>query len=114
MNKTGAFHQRRGSNIARLNIRFQPMQLQMHKRVAKHQAEGFRHITMTRVLDADKVTEIGTPKSAQEDLAKINRADNPLIFHTTNEEASRIGAATTFEKRGELRRLGRRRHQAAM
>src|SRR5256885_7718033 len=114
MNKTGAFHQRGGSNIARLNIRFQPMQLQMCKRIAKHQLEGSRHITVTRVRDADKVTEIGTPKSAQEDLAKINRADNLVIFQTTNEETSRIGAATTFEKLGKLRRLGRRRHQAAM
>src|SRR2546430_14447610 len=114
MNKTGAFDQRDGSNIGRQNIRFQPMQFQVRKRVAKDEPDSFRHITTTRVRGGDKVTQIGTPKSAQEDLAKIDRADNPLIFHTTNEEASRIGAATTFEKRAVLKGLSWQRNQAAM
>ena len=114
MNKTGAFDQSGGSHIARLNIRFQPMQFQVRKRVAKDEPDSFRHITTTRVRGGDKVTQIGTPKSAQEDLAKIDRADNLVIFQTTNEETTKIGAATAFEKRGELRRLGRRRHQATV
>src|SRR2546421_9192516 len=102
MNKTGAFDQSGGSHIARLNIRFQPMQFQVRKRVAKDEPDSFRHITTTRVRGGDKVTQIGTPRSAQVDLAEVDRADNPVIFHPTNEEASRIGAPTTFEKRGEL------------
>ena len=109
-----AFDQSGGSHIARLNVRFQPMQLQLRKRVAKHEPDGLRHVTTTRVRGADKVTQIGIPKSAQKDLAKIDRAGNPSIFHTTNEKTSSVSAATTFEKRSELRGLNWRGHQAAM
>src|SRR2546423_15599377 len=109
-----AFDQRGGSIIAGLNVRFQPMQLQVRKCVAKHEPDGFRHVTTSRIRGADKVTEIGIPKSAQKDLTEIDRADNPSIFHTTNEETSGIGAATTFEKRSELRGLNWGRYQAAM
>ena len=90
------------------------MQLQVRKRVAKHEPDGFRHVTTTRVRSADKITKIGVPKSAQKDLTEIDRADNPSIFYTTNEETSGIGAATTFEKRSELRAFSWRRYQAAM
>jgi len=86
----------------------------VRKRVAKHEPNGFRHVTTSRVRCADKVTQIGIPKSAQKDLTEIDRADNPSIFYTTNEETSGIGAATTFEKRSELRGLNWRGHQAAM
>src|SRR5204863_70970 len=61
--KSRTFDQCDRRNITWLNVGFESMQFQIDKRMAQHQRDSFRHVTLPRELSTNLITEIRALKN---------------------------------------------------
>src|SRR5262245_29563930 len=90
------------------------MQLQMAEGVAQHQLHRFGHVALAGKGRTKVIPHVCASKTAIENLAQVDRAENHSIGLTADEKAPAVWAAAPLQISGELSRPFRRRHQSSV